>query len=113
MPAFGFDYPWVRERTRILRDLLLGCGGPLEVDGGQWGKGEAEGEGAALAGVVGGVLAALVADIGTAIVGCVGVENFLVKAGAGNADDIAFADDGSSIDDDDDHFVVSFVLAQH
>ena len=65
-----------------------------------------------MAGVVGGGLAAGVADVAAAVVGGVGVENFFVEAGAGDTDDVAFADDGSGIDDDHDKVIFGFTFAQ-
>jgi len=59
-----------------------------------------------LAGVFGCVLATFVTYVGATVVRGVGVENFFVEAGAGNADDVAFADDRSGVDDHDDEVVV-------
>ena len=65
-----------------------------------------------MAGVVGGVLAAGVAYVGATVVAGVGVEDFFVEAGAGDADDVAFADDGGGVEDDDDEVVSGFTVAE-
>ena len=65
-----------------------------------------------MSGIVGCVLAAGVAYVGAAIVGGVGVENFFVEAGAGDADDVAFADNGGGVHDDDDQVVFGFTFAK-
>ena len=65
-----------------------------------------------MAGAAGGVLAAGVAYVGAAVVCGVGVEDFLVEAGARDADDIAFTDDGSGVEDDDDKVVGSFAVSE-
>jgi len=65
-----------------------------------------------LAGIGSGGLAADVAEVGASVDGGVSVEDFLVKAGAGDADDIAFADDGCGVHDHDDEvFVMIFSVA--
>ena len=65
-----------------------------------------------MAGIGSGGLAADVAEVGAAVDGGVGIEDFLVKAGAGDADDIAFADDGCGVHDHDDEvFVMIFSVA--
>ena len=65
-----------------------------------------------MAGIGSGGLAADVAEVGASVDGGVSVEDFLVKAGAGDADDIAFADDGCGVHDDDDEvFVMIFSVA--
>jgi hypothetical protein len=84
---------------------------PFEENGGEGGKGEYEGMGATLSGLVGGVLAALVADVRTAVVGGVGVEDFFVVAGVGDAEAVTAADDGSSVDDGDDEVFRFFASA--
>ena len=59
-------------------------------------------------GVVGSDLAADVAYIRAAVVGGVGVENLFVEAGAGDADDVAFANHGCGVHDDYDKVVGVF-----
>ena len=49
-----------------------------------------------------------VANVGPAVVGGVAVENLFVEAGAGDADDVAFADDRSGVHDHYDEVVVVF-----
>ena len=66
---------------------------------------------AALGGLIGGVLAALVADVRTAVMGGVGIENFFVEAGVGNAEAIAAADDRSGVKDGDDEIFGFFSAA--
>ena len=56
-------------------------------------------------GIAGGILPALVADVGAAVVGSVGVENFFVKTGARDADDVSFADHGSGVQDYDEEVI--------
>src|SRR5262249_50753434 len=58
-----------------------------------------------LARITGGFLAPDIADVRTAVRTGVGVKNFLVKAGARNADEVALADDRRSVDHDDDQVV--------
>ena len=106
----GLSLEW--ERSPKNERSKLGRGSPFQVGDGKRREGEAEGEGAALAGVVGGGLAADVADVGATVVGSVGVENFFVEAGAGDTDDVAFADHGSGVHDDYDEVVFSFTFAQ-
>ncbi len=59
----------------------------------------------ALVGVLGCVHAAQVAYIGAAIGGGIGIENFFVMAGAGDADIVAVANDRSSVENGDDDVV--------
>src|SRR5713226_2097736 len=54
---------------------------------------------ASLGGVIGGLLAALVANVCAAVVGGVGVHDFAVEARIGDTQAIAFADHGSGVDD--------------
>ena len=61
-----------------------------------------------LGGLIGGFLAAHVADVRTAVVGGVGVHDFAVEAGVGDAEAVAAADDGSGVDDDDDQVFGTF-----
>ena len=65
----------------------------------------------ALGGDVHRLLAAHVADVRTAVVGSVGVHDFLVKAGIGDAEAIAAADDGGGVDDCDDEIFGFFAAA--
>src|SRR5260370_33404189 len=66
---------------------------------------------AALRGVVGGLLAAHVADVGAAVVGGVGVHDFEIEAGIGDTQAIAFADYWSGVDDGDDQVFRIFATA--
>jgi hypothetical protein len=92
------------------RTAESGSWSPFEEENGERGKGEAKRIRTPLARVVSGALAADVAHVGSAIVPGVGVENFFVETGAGDADDVAFANDGSGIEDDD-HQVVGTLAA--
>ena len=65
-----------------------------------------------MAGIVGGVLASGVAYVGAAVVGGVGVEDLFVEASARDTDDVAFADHGSGVEDDDDEVVGGFAVAE-
>jgi len=56
----------------------------------------------ALGGDIGGLLAAHVADIRTAVVGGVGVHDFTVQAGVRDAEAVATADDRRGVDDGED-----------
>ena len=55
-----------------------------------------------MSGLIGGLLAAHVAGVRTTVVGGVGVHDFAVEAGVGNAKAVAAADDRSGVDDGDD-----------
>src|SRR5438034_7127143 len=61
--------------------------------------------------VVGGLLAAHVADVGAAVVGGVGVHDFAVVAGLRNAEAVTFADDGRSVDNGNDEVFGFFAAA--
>ena len=65
----------------------------------------------ALGGDIDGLLAAHVADVRTAVVDGVGVQNFLVEAGIGDTEAVAAADDGRGVDDGDDHILGIFSAA--
>jgi hypothetical protein len=62
--------------------------------------------------VIGGLLAALIADVRTAIVCGVGVHDFAIEAGLWNAEAVAFADDGCRVDDGDDEVFGGFAAAE-
>ena len=62
----------------------------------------------ALSGMIRGLLAAQVADVRTAVVRGVGVHDFAVEAGLGNAETITFADNRSGVENSDDKFIRSF-----
>src|SRR5260370_15721911 len=66
---------------------------------------------AALRGVVGGLLAAHVADVGAGVVGGVGVHDFEIEARIGDTQAIAFADQWSGVEDGDDQFFRIFAAA--
>src|SRR5713226_3361418 len=66
---------------------------------------------ASLGGVIGGLLAALVANVCAAVVGGVGVHDFAVEARIGDTQAIAFADHGSGIDDGDNEVFGIFAAA--
>ena len=57
------------------------------------------------------LLAAHVADVRTAVVGGVGVQDFLVEAGTWDAETIATADDGRGVDNGDDQVLGIFSAA--
>ena len=57
-------------------------------------------------------MAASVSYVRAAVVTGVGVEDFFVEASAGDAHDVAFADDGSGIDDDHDKVIFGLTFAQ-
>jgi hypothetical protein len=65
-----------------------------------------------LARIDGCVLATFVAYVRASVVRGVGVEDFFIEAGAGYADDIAFADDRSGVDGNDDEVVFGFAFAK-
>src|SRR5947207_2683051 len=67
--------------------------------------------GAALGGMIGGLLAAHVADVGAAVVSGVGVHDFAIEAGLRNAETVAFADDGRGVNDGDDEIFRVFAAA--
>src|SRR5216684_8998715 len=66
---------------------------------------------ASLGGVIGGLLAALVANVCAAVVGGVGVHDFAVEARIGDTQAIAFADYGSGVDDGDNQVFGIFATA--
>ena len=82
---------------------------PPEEDSSEGREGEDEGMRAALRGLIGGLLAAFVADVGAAVVGGVGVHDFAVETGIGDSEAVAFADHRSGVDDG--HDEVSRILA--
>src|SRR5260370_39122175 len=66
---------------------------------------------ASLGGVIGGLLAALVANVCAAVVGGVGVHDFAVEARVGDTQAIAFADHGGGVDDGDNEVFGIFAAA--
>lgn len=78
---------------------------PFKEDGGEGGKGEGEGVGAAHPGMFTGIHATEIADIGAAVDGGVRIEDFLVVARPGNAHAVAVADDGSGAEQHDNELV--------
>ncbi len=58
--------------------------------------------GAALSGLIGGLLAAHIAGVGATVVRGVGVHEFAVVAGFGHAEAVASADHWSGVDNHDD-----------
>ena len=65
-----------------------------------------------MAGIDGCVLATFVAYVGAAVMDGVGVEDFFVEAGAGDADDVAFSDDRSGVHNYYDKVVFGFTFAK-
>jgi len=107
--------------TSLLGDVLSACSArlsdeslrsPLKENGGEGRKGEDERVGAALRWLIGGFLAADVADVRAAVVAGVGVEDFAVVAGLGDAEAIASANDGSGVEDGDDKVFGFFATAE-
>jgi len=111
LPA-GLQPGLVLVRSYQLFDELpqeFGC--PLQINSGEGRKSEDEGIGAALGGLIGGLLAAHVADVGAPVVRGVGVHDFAVEAGLRDAETVAAADHGSGVDDDDDEVAGVFAAA--
>src|SRR5260370_402117 len=67
---------------------------------------------AALSGLIGGLLAAPVTGVGAAVVGGIGVHDFAIEAGFGDAEAIAFAGDRSGVDNRDDKVFGIFAAAE-
>src|SRR2546422_8489478 len=96
--------------TTLFRSLRL-FRKPLQVNSREGRKRKHKGVGAALGEVVGGLLAAHVADVGAAVVGGVGIHDFAVEAGLRNAEAVAFAHDGRGVDDNDEEGFGIFAAA--
>lgn len=75
---------------------------PLEENGGEWREGKDQGIRTALRGLLGGLLAASVADVRTPVVGGVAIEDFAVETGIRDAETVAAADYRRGVDDGDD-----------
>lgn len=84
---------------------------PFHVDGGEWGKSEDKRIRAILGGVMSGFLAALVADVRATVGFGIGIEEFAVEAGIGDAEAVAFANDRGGVEDDHDEVVRVFAAA--
>src|SRR5438876_2454111 len=84
---------------------------PFHINCGERWKSEYKGIRPALGGMIGGLLATHVADVGPAVMGGVRVHDFAIETGLRNAETVAFADDRRGVDDGNDEVFSVFAAA--